>query len=104
MMFKKIGEWLGMKPGVDFKELVKNGAQVVDVRSREEYASGHVKGSINIPLHELQTSLGKISRSKPVIVCCASGMRSASAKSLLRDKGYDAHNGGGWHSLQTKMK
>jgi rhodanese-related sulfurtransferase len=83
---------------------MKNGAQVVDVRSRDEYASGHMKGSLNIPLHELNKSLGKISKNKPVIVCCASGMRSASAKNVLKANGFDVHNGGGWQSLQNKRK
>lgn len=103
-MFGKLGEILGLRPEADFKGLVKKGAQVVDVRSRDEYASGHVKGSINIPLPELQRSLAKISKNKPVIVCCASGMRSGSAKGLLEDKGFEVYNGGGWYSLQNKIR
>jgi rhodanese-related sulfurtransferase len=52
----------------------------------------------------LDGSLSKIKRDKPVITCCASGMRSGSAKSILKSKGYDVHNGGGWISLQSKLK
>jgi phage shock protein E len=103
-MFKSIGEIFGMNNRVDFSELMNKGAQIVDVRSKEEYASGHLKGSINIPLHDLNRSLGKINQSKPVIVCCASGMRSSSAKSLLKEKGFDVYNGGGWQSLLSKIK
>jgi phage shock protein E len=103
-MFNDIRKMLGMKPAADFGELMKNGAQVVDVRSRDEYASGHMKGSINIPLHELDKSLAKITKSKPVIVCCASGVRSSSAKNLLETKGFEVHNGGGWLNLQSKAK
>jgi phage shock protein E len=103
-MFEELKKMLGIEPRVDFGQLMNNGAQVVDVRSRSEYASGHMKGSLNIPLQELSKSLGKISKSKPVIVCCASGMRSASAKSLLKANGFDVHNGGGWQSLQNKGK
>lgn len=103
-MLKKLGEMLGIKPEADFNELVKKGAQVVDVRSREEYASGHMKGSVNIPLPELQRSLAKISKNKPVIVCCASGMRSGSAKGLLQEKGFEVYNGGGWSGLQSKIR
>jgi phage shock protein E len=102
-MLNKIGEMLGLKPEADFNELMKRGAQVVDVRSRQEFDSGHLKGSINIPLQELSKSKTRINKSKPVIVCCASGMRSASAKSLLRAEGFEVYNGGGWQSLLRKL-
>ena len=72
--------------------------------SRGEYASGHVKGSINLPLNELASSVNKIKKNVPLITCCASGMRSASAKSTLKSMGYnDVHNGGGWMSLNGKV-
>ncbi len=102
-MLKKIGEILGLKPEADFSELMKKGAVVVDVRSQSEYASGHIKGSINIPLQDLSKGITKINKSKPVIVCCASGMRSASAKSALAERGYEVYNGGGWQSLLRKL-
>jgi phage shock protein E len=89
---------------VDLKDLVKQGAVVIDVRTPGEFQGGHIKGSINIPLQSLDGSLSKIKRDKPVITCCASGMRSGSAKSILKSKGYDVHNGGGWISLQSKLK
>jgi phage shock protein E len=95
---------LGLGPKVDYKELVKNGAQIIDVRTRGEYASGHVKGSVNIPLNELSSSVAKIKKNVPVITCCASGMRSASAKSTLSSLGFkEVHNGGGWMSLNGKV-
>jgi rhodanese-related sulfurtransferase len=103
-MIRKIGELLGIKPGADFKQLIANGAVVVDVRSKSEFTSGHLKGSVNIPLLELSKSIAKINKSKPVIVCCASGMRSSSAKGLLKEQGFDVYNGGGWQSLQQKIK
>ena len=52
---------------VDFKELVKNGAQIIDVRTPAEYNGGHIKGSKNIPLQSLNQNLGKINKNKPVI-------------------------------------
>ena len=76
----------GNKP--DLKELVQNGAQIIDVRSPSEYKSGHIRGSVNIPLQNLQNNLSKIKKDKPVITCCASGMRSASAKGILKSNGY----------------
>jgi phage shock protein E len=95
---------LGLGPKVDYKELVKNGAQIIDVRTRGEYASGHVKGSVNIPLNELSSSVAKIKKNVPVITCCASGMRSASAKSTLSSLGFkEVYNGGGWMSLNGKV-
>jgi rhodanese-related sulfurtransferase len=89
---------------VDYKQLVQDGAVIVDVRTPAEYQGGHIKGSINVPLQSLQGSLGKIPKNKTVITCCASGMRSASAKSTLKSAGYAAvHNGGGWMSLKSKI-
>jgi phage shock protein E len=95
---------LGLGPKVDYKELVKQGAQIIDVRTRGEYSSGHVKGSVNIPLNELSSSVAKIKKNAPIITCCASGMRSASAKSTLSSLGFkEVHNGGGWMSLNGKV-
>lgn len=82
-----LGKLFGMK-SVDFKQLVKDGAMIVDVRTPGEFQGGHIKGSVNIPLQSLQGSLGKIPKNKTVITCCASGMRSASAKSVLKSAGY----------------
>jgi phage shock protein E len=92
-------------PAVDFAQLAEQGAIIVDVRSKGEYASGHIKGSLNIPLDALGSHLGKLKdKQTPIITCCASGMRSASAKSFLKGQGYtQVHNGGGWMSLRNKL-
>ncbi len=93
-----------LRSKVDYKELVKNGAQIIDVRSTGEYASGHVKGSINLPLNELSANVNKINKNAPIITCCASGIRSASAKSTLLSLGFkEVYNGGGWMSLNGKI-
>ena len=98
--FKKL--FKSDSPKVDFQSLIKSGAQIVDVRSPGEYKSGHVRGSVNIPLDTLQNNLSRISKSKPVITCCASGMRSGSARSLLLSAGYtEVYNGGSWNRLQS---
>ena len=98
-----LGKLFGMK-SVDFKQLVQNGAVIVDVRTPAEFQGGHIKGSINVPLQSLQGSMSKIPKNKTVITCCASGMRSASAKSFLKSAGYsEVHNGGGWMSLKGKI-
>lgn len=103
-MIQTLKNILGIGPKVDFAELVRNGAQIIDVRTKGEYNGGHIKGSINIPLDSLRNNLGKIKKDKVVITCCASGMRSASAKGLLKSLGYaQVHNGGGWMSLDSKL-
>jgi len=104
-MLQAIKNMLGFGPAVNYGELVKNGAVIVDVRTKGEYGGGHIKGSVNIPLQELEKHLGKLKKDKVIITCCASGMRSSSAKSLLKSKGFaEVHNGGSWMSLQGKIR
>ncbi|MFM6947097.1 MAG: rhodanese-like domain-containing protein [Flavobacteriales bacterium] len=88
---------------VDLKALVQQGAMIIDVRTPAEFKGGHVKGAVNIPLQSLQANFSKIPKNKTIITCCASGMRSGSAKSLLKAAGYTVHNGGGWTSLKSKI-
>jgi phage shock protein E len=103
-MMNTLKNLFGMGPTVDFSELIKQGAIVLDVRSKGEYQGGHIKGSINIPVDVLSSNLGKLKKDKTIITCCASGMRSASAKSILQSNGFaNVHNGGGWMSLQDKI-
>jgi phage shock protein E len=90
-------------PPVDFRELKAKGAVIVDVRTPGEFSQGHVTGSINIPLQNLAAQVNKIPKGKPVITCCASGMRSASGKSILANLGFEAYNGGPWGTLKNKM-
>jgi phage shock protein E len=85
---------------VNLGEIMAQGAQIIDVRTPAEFQSGHLKKAINVPLDKLGASLKKISKDKPVITCCASGMRSASAKSILQNAGYTVYNGGSWNSLK----
>ncbi|MEO9257796.1 MAG: rhodanese-like domain-containing protein [Crocinitomicaceae bacterium] len=104
-MIQMLKNLFGLGPKVDYKELIKNGAQIVDVRTKGEYQGGHLKNSINIPLDTLSSNISKLKKDKPVITCCASGMRSASAKSFLKSNGFtEVHNGGGWTSLQNKIR
>ncbi|MCB9244942.1 MAG: rhodanese-like domain-containing protein [Flavobacteriales bacterium] len=103
-MLKTLKSLLGIGPGADYRELVKNGAQIIDVRTPGEFQSGHIKGSKNIPLQNLQNGMKKIDKSKPVITCCASGVRSGSAKRMLQSNGFvEVYNGGGWMSLRNKI-
>jgi phage shock protein E len=94
------------KEDVDYKELIKQGAVILDVRSKEEFEAGHVNGALNIPLDILSSNLKRIrSKDTHIITCCMSGGRSSMAKSILHRAGYDnVHNGGGWNSLQSKLQ
>lgn len=104
-MLNTIKQIFGLGPQVDYADLVKQGAIILDVRSKGEYATGHIKGSINIPVDTLSNHLSRLKKDKPIITCCASGMRSASAESILKSNGYnDVHNGGAWSSLQNKIR
>lgn len=86
------------------QEFIEKGAVIIDVRSPGEFAGGHIKGSKNIPLNEISSKIDEIKKqNKPVITCCASGMRSSQATSILKQNGIDAINGGGWQSLQSKL-
>ena len=103
-MLQTIKNLFGLGPKVDYKELVNQGAIIIDVRTKGEYQGGHIKGSVNIPLNTLQGHLTKLKKDKPIITCCASGMRSSSAKSVLQSHGFkEVYNGGGWSSLQNKL-
>ena len=104
-MLSTIKSLFGFGPKTDYAELVKQGAIILDVRTKSEYVSGHIKGSINIPVDQLSKNIGKLNdKKRPIITCCESGMRSASAKSILKSNAYvNAYNGGSWHSLQKKI-
>ena len=101
-MFDFIKNLLGLK-SVDYKQLWISGEQIIDVRTPAEFKIGHIRQSKNIPLQQLQSELKKLDLKKPIITCCASGMRSASAKSILQQHGFEVYNGGGWSALQNKL-
>jgi len=104
-MFNTIKNILGFGPKVDFKELLKKGAVIVDVRTKPEFNQGRIKKSINIPLDTIQNEFKKLNKNKPVITCCASGIRSWFAKNKLKANGFtEVYNGGGWMKLNSKIK
>lgn len=95
---------LGGGPSVDLGAIIEKGATIVDVRTPGEYAGGHIKGSVNIPLASLGSQMAKLKKDKPVITCCASGMRSGSAKSMLQSNGFEVYNAGSWFALKKYEK
>jgi NADPH-dependent 2,4-dienoyl-CoA reductase/sulfur reductase-like enzyme len=75
------------------RELVENNSYILDVRERGEYARGHIKGAINIPLSELRERVGEIPKDVPVYVHCRTGQRSYNATLALQNLGYtDVYN------------
>ncbi len=75
---------------------IERGATFVDVRTRQEFSAHHPKGAVNIPLHELSGQIDRLQKKPaPVVVCCASGARSARAAKLLRRAGVETLDLGG---------
>jgi phage shock protein E len=79
------------------KEKISKGARIIDVRTPEEFSEGHYKGAVNIPLSDIPARIKEFGdTSKPIIVYCRSGRRSAEAKKILIEKGYkDITDAGG---------
>jgi phage shock protein E len=86
------------------KDFQSRGAIIIDVRTPAEYSQGAIAGSKNIPLQSINSKINEIKKlNKPVIACCASGMRSGNAAAILNAQGIEAINGGGWASLNKKL-
>lgn len=73
-------------------ELVRDGAQLVDVREDGEYRAGRIEGALHIELDLLASEAAAIDRQRPVVFYCRSGSRSALATQAFRAAGYEAHN------------
>ncbi len=91
----------GRNESEDLQALLDRGAIIIDVRTPGEFNTGHVVGSINIPLDAISASIdGLKTKNVPVIACCASGNRSAYAASQLKAVGIEAVNGGSWYGVK----
>ena len=71
-------------------EVVRGGATLLDVRESSEWKSGHAPGAIHIPLGDIDRAPRRLRQGRPVVVMCASGMRSRTAARHLRSLGWDA--------------
>lgn len=104
-MFQSLKSLFQTEEPVDYKEVLKRDAQLIDVRTPGEFQSGNIKGSVNLPLQSLSQQIDSLDKSRPVIVFCASGARSSSAKRMLEKNGFEeVYNGGGWQSLQYQLQ
>tara|TARA_R100001369_G_scaffold88037_1_gene124035 strand:- start:326 stop:631 length:306 start_codon:yes stop_codon:yes gene_type:complete len=86
------------------EDYIENGAIILDVRTQREWDNGHIEDAVHIPLSELNNRVSEVKIiNKPLVVCCASGARSAKASKFLNLKNIDAINGGGWVKLRGKL-
>lgn len=93
------------KPSADFLKLIKEGALIVDVRTKGEYQAGHIEGSKNIPLDVIKKEAESLKKlNKPVVTVCRSGNRSGVAKSILSAAGVEVYNGGAWTNLKRQLQ
>ncbi|MFD2081637.1 Rhodanese-related sulfurtransferase [Actinopolymorpha cephalotaxi] len=82
-------------PEVDLDQLAAalgSGAALIDVREMNEYVAGHVPGAVLIPMGQLPTRLGELTKHAPIYVICASGNRSAAMTDFLNRTGFDAYS------------
>lgn len=84
--------------------VIKEGAFLVDVRSPSEFASGSVKGAVNIPLDNLQYQFAKFKGKQHIVVFCRSGNRSSMAKNILSQSGFqNVTDGGTWQNVKKVL-
>ena len=92
----------GQKDNTELKEVLADNAYLVDVRTPSEFASGSVKGAVNIPLDKISGQLSKFKGKKNSVVFCRSGNRSSQAKSILEKNGFqNVVNGGTWQNVNS---
>ena len=95
----------GAKDNSNLEKVIEEGAFLVDVRSAGEFASGSVKGAVNIPLDKVGNQLAKFKGKKNIVVFCRSGNRSGQAKSILEQNGFqNVINGGTWSNVSQCVK
>ncbi|MBM6551433.1 rhodanese-like domain-containing protein [Marinomonas ostreistagni] len=80
---------------------IKRGATIIDVRTAQEFNSGHLENAVNMPLSSLQVNASGLDRNHPVVVYCQTGSRAAHARRALFDMGFvEVYNGGGMSEMQ----
>lgn len=75
--------------GATARKLVQDGALLLDVRTPGEFAGGAIPGALNIPVQDLGRRMGELDPKRTTIVYCRSGGRSAQARQLLCNQGFD---------------
>lgn len=72
------------------RDLLEQGAQLVDVRAQHEWDAGRIEGALHLPLAELSERSGELDKDRPVVLYCRGGNRSTMAAEALASAGYDA--------------
>lgn len=90
-----------LKPKADLSKQIQDGAIIVDVRTKNEFETGHIAGSRNIPLDKIKAEAATLKKEKkPIITVCRSGNRSGMAKTILAAAGVEVYNGGAWTNFK----
>lgn len=101
-MFSILKSWFSSSNQSERKKAIQTADCLIDVRSAAEFASGSVKGAINIPLPALRDQMDALRGRKQIVVFCQSGGRSASAAAMLKRAGISQTVNGG--SLRNVKK
>lgn len=72
----------------EFRNVDRNEAMVIDVRTKDEFLMGHIPGAVNIPVDELRHRLSEVSAGKPILLYCAIGLRGYLGTKILLARGY----------------
>jgi phage shock protein E len=105
-VYKALKQLFGIGPGVDYGQLIREGAIVLDVRTPAEFSQAHLAGAINIPIETLRDNMHQlVNKHNPIIACCTDGSKSWYAKNLLDANGYRrVYDAGSWLKLQRKLQ
>jgi rhodanese-related sulfurtransferase len=91
---------INMENKINLENIIAEGAIIIDVRTAGEYKNGHIKGSLNIPLSEIENAMSWLIKDVPIVLVCESGNRSGKAKDILETNGYKkVYNAGSWNNL-----
>lgn len=104
-MYKALKQLFGIGPGVNYAQLVRDGAIILDVRPESEFGQGHINEALNIPIEDLRFKLHELSKHVPIIACCSDGSKSWYAKNFLDASGYrSVYDAGNWKKLERKLQ
>jgi rhodanese-related sulfurtransferase len=101
-MINTLKNLFGLGPKVDYADLVKQGAIILDVRSPGEYKQGHIKGSLNTPLNDLSQHITKLKKRPLLLLVVHQGCEVHQQKHFKIKWFIQVHNGGGW-TAQNKL-
>jgi phage shock protein E len=91
----------------DLPAMIRGGALLIDARTPAEFRSGHIEGAVNLPHNVIGTHISQIEadQSRPIVVYCQSGGRSAMAVGALKRAGYNTvENGGAIARLKRQLE